>query len=100
MFYIANMKSQDQYSPIAITPPDLGAWFRRERRALRLTQTEVATQVGCRRQTIAELESGENIGLHTLMRALAALNMALAIRPMTLVAHELHLLLDPEDRDE
>ncbi len=94
------MKAQPTHVPIAITPADLGAWFRRERRFFKLTQADIAAQVGCRRQTIAELERGENIGIYTLFKALAVLNRALAIRPLAVESHELHLFLDPEDRND
>jgi transcriptional regulator with XRE-family HTH domain len=100
MFDINYINTPPSHLPIALTPIDLGAWFRRERRLFKLTQTQVAEQVGCRRQTIAELERGENVGLYTLFKALAVVNRGLAIRPLAIESHELHLLLDPEDRHD
>ena len=57
----------------------LGAAFRANRRALRQTQASVALRVGCRRQTIADIESGKNVEIYTLMAALSALGKGLVI---------------------
>ena len=94
------MKAQPSVFPVVMTPVDMGTWFRRERRFFKFTQAQVAEQVGCRRQTIAELERGENVGIYILFKALAVVHSGLAIRPLAVESHELHLLLDPEDRDD
>ena len=57
----------------------LGEAFRANRRALHQTQASIALRVGCRRQTIADMESGKNVEIYTLMAALAALGKGLVI---------------------
>lgn len=57
----------------------LGEAVRANRRALRQTQASVALRVGCRRQTIADIEAGKNVEIYTLMAALAALGKGLVI---------------------
>jgi HTH-type transcriptional regulator / antitoxin HipB len=64
---------------MALSPGDLGALIRAERRAKGRSQAWVAERVGCRRQTIADLEAGRNVALHILMGALAALGKGLSI---------------------
>lgn len=56
-----------------------GEAFRKNRRALHKTQEFVAKQVGCRRQTIADIEAGKNVAIYTLMAALSALGKGVQI---------------------
>jgi HTH-type transcriptional regulator / antitoxin HipB len=63
----------------AYTPKDLGALIRAERKARGRSQEWIAERVGCRRQTIADLEAGRNVALNVLMGALAALGKGLAV---------------------
>jgi HTH-type transcriptional regulator / antitoxin HipB len=63
----------------AYTPQDLGALLRAERKARGRSQEWIAERVGCRRQTIADLEAGRNVALNVLMGALAALGKGLAV---------------------
>ena len=63
----------------AHTPKDLGALIRAERKARGRTQEWIAERVGCRRQTIADLEAGRNVALNVLVGALAALGKGLAV---------------------
>lgn len=58
---------------------DLGKRIRAERKARGRTQAWVAERVGCRRQTIADLEAGRNVALSTLVGALASLGKALTV---------------------
>lgn len=58
---------------------ELGEAFRANRLALKKTQSDIAKQVGCRRQTIADLEAGKNVETYTLMSALSALGKGLMI---------------------
>jgi len=58
---------------------DLGKTFRANRRALKKTQAAIAQQVGCRRQTIADIEAGKNVEIYTLIAALSALGKGLEI---------------------
>lgn len=64
---------------VALNRRELGAWIRAERRARKRTQAWVAERVGCRRQTIADLEAGRNVALAVLFGALTALGKGLAI---------------------
>lgn len=63
----------------AATPADFGSQFRAERRALKRTQGWIAENAGVRRETIVQLERGDNVGLHIIMRALGALGKGLLI---------------------
>ena len=58
---------------------ELGSLVRAERKARGRTQEWVAERVGCRRQTIADLEAGRNVALNILMGTLTALGKGLAI---------------------
>ena len=63
----------------AYTATELGALIRAERKARGRSQEWVAERVGCRRQTLADLEAGRNVALNILMGALAALGKGLAV---------------------
>ena len=92
MFYMANM------TPLAnLNPLMFGRAFRAERRALGRTQQEIAEAARCRRQTIADLEVGRNVSLHTVFAALAALGKGLLIADARPDLDRLHLLADPDD---
>lgn len=56
-----------------------GILFRRERKAIGLTQAEVAEKAGLRRETIIKLESGAQVDANTLIQAVAALGKTLSI---------------------
>lgn len=64
----------------ASTPLELGELFRAERKALGKTLEDVAQQTGCRRQTIADIEAGKNVGLLTVFMALGALGKCVEIK--------------------
>jgi HTH-type transcriptional regulator / antitoxin HipB len=69
---------------IARTEKQLGAILRRARKQAGLTQSGLGTNIHLRQGTISRLEAGEPaMQLHTLMEALAALNLELVIRPRT-----------------
>ena len=72
------------YSPTAVLPAQFGASFQRERKARKLSQAQLAEKAGLARQTVLQIEKGENVGLHAIMRALAVLNMGLRIDTATL----------------
>ena len=59
--------------------PDLGAAFRRERKAQGRTQQWVADKAGVARFTITQLESGQNVGIYHVLSALTALGKGLSI---------------------
>ena len=63
----------------AVIPSQFGSAFRNERKAMALTQAELAQRVGLTRQTISQIERGENVGLHTLLKALSGLRKGLRI---------------------
>jgi HTH-type transcriptional regulator/antitoxin HipB len=63
----------------AYSARELGALIRAERRARGRSQQWVAERVGCRRQTIADLEAGRNVALKILMGTLAALGKAVSV---------------------
>lgn len=52
--------------------PTFGRMMRSEREALGKTQEQMAREIGTRRQTIADLESGKNVGSHIIFAVLAA----------------------------
>lgn len=64
----------------ASTPLEFGERFRAERKALGKTLEDLATAVGCRRQTIADIEAGKNVGLMTVFMALGALGKCIEIK--------------------
>ncbi|ODP35159.1 hypothetical protein A9762_12180 [Pandoraea sp. ISTKB] len=65
--------------PTSVIPAQFGESFRRERAHRQLTQAQLAKKAGVTRQTILQIEKGENVGIHAILRALAALNMGLRI---------------------
>ncbi|VVE00063.1 hypothetical protein PTE30175_02007 [Pandoraea terrae] len=63
----------------SLTAADFGEAFRNERRKLKKSQAWVAEQAGIRRETVVQLEQGQNVGLHVIMRALGAIGKGLMI---------------------
>jgi len=63
----------------AYSAKQLGALIRAERKARGRSQAWIAERVGCRRQTIADLEAGRNVALHIVMGVLTALGKGLSI---------------------
>lgn len=67
---------------IVRTPAQLGAALRRQRRALNLSQDELAERVSLRQGTVSALETGApGTKLQTLMDALSALGLEIVLRP-------------------
>jgi transcriptional regulator with XRE-family HTH domain len=64
---------------IALNTRDLGSWMRSERKAQGRSQAWIAARVGCRRQTIIDLEAGRNVELNVLFGTLAALGKGLGV---------------------
>ncbi len=90
MFGITNMPVE------CFSATELGAAFKANRLALHKTLQWVADRVGCRRQTIADLEAGKNVGVYTLFAALAALDKGLAIVDSRIELDRLKDLLDED----
>jgi len=66
---------------IARTEKQLGAILRRVRKQSGLTQLDLGKRIHLRQGTVSRLEAGAPaIQLHTLMEALAALDLELVIR--------------------
>lgn len=63
----------------SLTPREFGTDFKATRKALGFSQAQVAGFAGVRRETIIQLESGQNVGLHVLMKALLSMGKGLAI---------------------
>ena len=96
MFDNANMASQNSILNKASTPKEFGDMFRAEREALGMTQQDVARAVGCRRQTIGDLEDGKNVGLMTVFMALSAIRKSLAIKSSNLELEDVASFFDEE----
>jgi HTH-type transcriptional regulator / antitoxin HipB len=75
---------------------ELGGALRAERVALGRTLQWVADRVGCRRQTIADLEAGKNVGVYIAFAALAALDKGLSIVDSRMELDHLKDLLDED----
>ena len=69
---------------IARTPKQAGEALRRRRRALGMTQKDIAGKTSLRPATISGVEAGESgTQLRTLFDILTALDMELVVRPRT-----------------
>jgi HTH-type transcriptional regulator/antitoxin HipB len=68
---------------IARTPLQLGNYIRERRRELGLTQENLASKIGMRQRTVSHIETSAAARLDTVLRALAALDLELVIRPRT-----------------
>ena len=84
----------------AYSPKQLGWLVRTERKARGRSQAWIAERVGCRRQTIADLEAGRNVALNILMGALAALGKGLAIVDARVELEHLKEIFIDDDADE
>ena len=68
---------------LARTSKQLGDALRRRRRALGMTQTDIATKANLRQATISAVEAGKAQNLTTLFDVITALDMELVVRPRT-----------------
>ncbi|MES2946775.1 MAG: helix-turn-helix transcriptional regulator [Pseudomonadota bacterium] len=82
--------------PLASSLAEFGAIYRRERQALGLTQSDVAQKVGCRRQTIADMEAGRSVTTLTLFNALGAIGKQLQVCALGLDLENVRDLLGPD----
>jgi DNA-binding XRE family transcriptional regulator len=81
----------------ALNAQDLASWLRSERTAQGRSQAWIAARVGCRRQTIVDLEAGRNVELNALFGALAALGKGLAIVDTRVEVERLNEVFRDED---
>ena len=81
----------------ALNTQDLGIWVRSERKAQGRSQAWIADQVGCRRQTIVDLEAGRNVELNILFGAIAALGKGLAVVDTRIDVERLNEVFRDED---
>lgn len=79
MFDIQNMTTQSTGLQTAASPAEFGAIFRQERKALGLTQAQVADKIGCRRQTVADLEAGRNVTSLIVFNALSVIGKQIQV---------------------
>jgi HTH-type transcriptional regulator / antitoxin HipB len=73
---------------IARTPKQVGNALRRRRRALGMTQKDIAGKIRLRPATISAVEAGESGTLRTLFDILTALEMEVVVRPRTKASTE------------
>lgn len=74
---------------IARSEKQLGAIFRRLRKQLELTQTQLGEKIHLRQATISKLEDGAPATrLRTVMETLAALDLELVVRPRSKGSHQ------------
>ncbi len=81
----------------AYTPQELGRLIRTTRKALGTTQAQLATALQVRRQTIAELERGGNVGMHVMFNALVYLGKGIAISDARPTAEAVRAMLDDDE---
>ena len=84
----------------SLTPQELGLQIRAERNARGYSQAWVAERVGCRRQTIADLEAGRNVALHVVMRTLATLGKGLSVVDARVDLERLTEIFRDDDADD
>jgi transcriptional regulator with XRE-family HTH domain len=102
MFYNSYMKpfvSNSTGLLLAGSLGELGVLFRHERKALGMTQTDVADKAGCRRQTIADLEAGQSVSTMTLFNALAAIGKQLQVCALGIDLENVRAFLGPDWED-
>jgi HTH-type transcriptional regulator/antitoxin HipB len=68
---------------IARTPKQVGDTLRRRRRALGMTQKDLAEKANLRQATISAIEAGEAHTLRPVFDVLTALDLELVVRPRT-----------------
>lgn len=97
MYDNSDMDTQKVMPLNARTAKEFGGMFRAEREAIGKTQQQVASLVGCRRQTIGDLEDGKNVGLVTVFIALSVIGKTLAIKSNLIELEDIRAHLDEAD---
>jgi DNA-binding XRE family transcriptional regulator len=95
--YLYEMSVKANNMKAALNAKDLATWLRSERKAQGRSQAWIAAGVGCRRQTIVDLEAGRNVELNALFGALAALGKGLAIVDARVDVERLNEVFHDED---
>ena len=80
-------------------PMTFGKMLRDERKALGKTQSDIAALAGTRRQTIADLESGKNVGTRCLFTMLAALGKTVSIAAARPDYETMRAMLEEDEND-
>lgn len=78
---------------------DFGEMFRRERKALGMTQGDVAKKANCRRQTIADIESGRSVTTLTFFNAVQAIQKQVQICALGVDLENIRAFLGPDWED-
>lgn len=83
---------------IIFDPRSLGKDVRATRKALGFTQQRLAQYALVRRETIIQLESGQNVGVYTLMKALLSMGKGLVIVDVRPEGDQILAMLDDDDQ--
>lgn len=75
---------------------EFGAVFRRERKALGMTQSDVAEKAHCRRQTIADIEAGKSVTTLTFFNAILAIQKQVQLCSLGLDLENIRAYLGPD----
>ena len=75
---------------------EFGEAFRRERKALGMTQSDVAKKANCRRQTIADIEAGKSVTTLTFFNAILAIQKQVQLCSLGLDLENIPAYLGPD----
>lgn len=84
---------------LAFSTRDIGDLIRNERKALGLSQQDLADRVGCSRVTINGLEKGQNTSVQTVFGVLAALGKGLRLVNAQADVDRLREIFGDDDED-
>lgn len=98
MFYNPNMDNPSLNLELraASSLAEFGDLFRRERKALGLTQSDVARRAHCRRQTIADIEAGRSVTTLTLFNAIQAIEKQMQLVTLQVDLDNVRAVLGPD----
>ncbi|MDO8274398.1 MAG: helix-turn-helix transcriptional regulator [Serpentinimonas sp.] len=75
---------------------EFGELFRRERKALGMTQSDVAKKANCRRQTIADIEAGKSVTTLTFFNAILSIQKQVQLCSLGLDLENVRAFLGPD----
>jgi transcriptional regulator with XRE-family HTH domain len=78
----------------------IGQFLRSKRKEKGLNQQDLAQKVGVRRQTIADLENGKNVGSYLLCSVIDTFNLRLSLEPKAFSASEAKTLNNHKKKSE